>query len=178
MAQVCLLTGKPGAGKTTLIRKVVAGAKVNAGGFYTEEIRCGGLRQGFKIITLNGQKSVLSHINISSSFKVGKYGVDIANLERVGVAAIEQAIRDSDLIIIDEIGKMELFSQMFRQAVLTAINSGKKVLGTILLSPHPFVDSIKNNPEVRIVKVNRENHNSVLEQLVCWLHPITDENNS
>ena len=173
-----LLSGKPGAGKTTLIREVVARLTISAGGFYTEELRVGGVRQGFKIITLNGQEAVLSHINISSSCIVSKYGVDISNLEKVGVAAIQQAIKDSDLVVIDEIGKMELLSSEFREAVLKAIDSGKKVLGTILLPPHPFADRIKKHPQVKVIEVNRANHDQVLRQILSWLKPITNEDNT
>ena len=77
MANVYLLTGSPGAGKTTLIREVVSRLKARAGGFYTQELRVGGVRQGFKIITLNGQDAILSHVSISTPHRVSKYGVDI-----------------------------------------------------------------------------------------------------
>src|SRR4030042_397641 len=120
MANVYLLTGSPGAGKTTIIREVVARFKNKAGGFYTQEIRVGGIRQGFKITALNGREAVLSHVDISSPHRVSKYGVDISNLDNIGVAALYQSLKESDLIIIDEIGKMELFSPRFRESALKA----------------------------------------------------------
>lgn len=175
MISVYLLTGKPGAGKTTLIREVVAKLSLNAGGFYTEELRVCGVRQGFKINTLNGQEAILSHVGISSPYKVSKYGVDTRSLEQVGVTAIRQALKHSDLVIIDEIGKMELFSTQFRQAVLQTIGSGKKVLGTILLPSHPFADKIKKDPRVKVIELNRGNQDQVLKQILSWLTPATDE---
>jgi nucleoside-triphosphatase len=178
MISVYLLTGRPGAGKTTLIREVVARLSLNAGGFYTEELRASGVRQGFKIITLDGQEAILSHVGISSSYKVSKYGVDINSLEEVGVTAIRQALKHSDLVIIDEIGKMELLSPQFSEAVLEAIDSGKKVLGTILLPPHPFADRIKKDPRVKLIEVNRGNHDQALKQILSWLRPATDEHTS
>lgn len=169
MKRVYLLTGEPGTGKTTLIREVIAKLRVKAGGFYTEEIRKGGVRQGFKLITLDGDEAILSHISFSSPYRVSKYGVDIGNLDRVGVAAINRAINEADLIVIDEIGKMELFSPKFKDAVLKAINSSKKVLGTIMLSPNPFADEIKRHPEAKVLTVTRTNREEVLQEIQRWL---------
>jgi nucleoside-triphosphatase len=169
MASVYLLTGKPGTGKTTVIKEVIAGQEIKSGGFYTEEIRTAGVRQGFRIITLDGQDAVLSHIDTPGRYRVSKYGVDVANLENIGAAAIERAIADSDLIVIDEIGKMELFSPRFRETVLKAIDSGKKVLGTIMLNPHPFADQIKHRPEVKVVELRRDNQQQVLNEITDWL---------
>jgi len=170
MASAYLLTGRPGTGKTTLIRQVIAGRDIKAGGFYTEEIRSGGIRQGFRIVTLDGQEAVLSHIDTPGRCRVGKYGVDINNLETIGVTAVLQAIEKSDLIVIDEIGKMELFSDRFREAVLWAISSGKKVLGTIMLKPDPFADDIKRRPDVKVVEVTRNNQGQVLADIKNWLN--------
>ncbi len=169
MANVYLLTGSPGTGKTTVIGQAIARSKANAGGFYTQEIRTGGVRQGFKIVTLDGRDATLAHIDNTSRYRVSKYGVAIENLDNIGVAAIDQALEKSDLIVIDEIGKMELFSPRFREAVLRAIDSNKKVLGTIMLSPHPFADDIKRRNNVRIVQLTRANHEEVLSDILGWL---------
>jgi nucleoside-triphosphatase len=169
MANVYLLTGSPGTGKTTVIRQAIAGSEAKAGGFYTEEIRSGGTRQGFRIVTLDGHDAILAHVDNHSRYRVSKYGVDVQNLDNVGVAAINQAIEISDLIVIDEIGKMELFSPRFREAVLKAIDNGKKVLGTIMLSPNPFADDIKRCPNVKVIQLTRANHNEVLREILDWL---------
>ena len=169
MKQVYLLTGRPGTGKTSLIKQVVAGLGDKAGGFYTEEIRHGGSRLGFKLVTLDGEETVLAHINIDSPYRVSQYRVDIDNLDRVGVSALNQASKERPIIIIDEIGKMELFSAAFKEAVLKAIGSGKKVLGTIMLSPHPWADHIKQKPQVKLIEVTRINHLRVREELESWL---------
>lgn len=174
MKRVLLLTGKPGTGKTALIKEAIAllGVKrgnLKSGGFYTEEIRSGGVRQGFRVVTLDGKRSVLAHVNISSPHQVSKYKVDIDSLNKVGVSALCQALREGDLIVIDEIGKMELFSSQFREAISQAIDSDKKVLGTIMLSSHPFADKIKKHPEVNTLVVTRDNHNEVLREVLNWL---------
>jgi len=140
-----------------------------AGGFYTEEIRSGGTRLGFKLVTLDGEEAVLAHTSIHSPYRVSKYGVDINSLDRVGINALSKAAQERPLVIIDEIGKMELFSANFRDAVLRVIGHGKKVLGTIMLSPHPWADLIKQKPLVKLIEVTRANHPQVLKELSSWL---------
>jgi len=169
MKQVYLLTGRPGTGKTSIIKQAVAGMKSKAGGFYTEEIRSQGVREGFRLVTLDGRSAILAHIDIHSPYRVSKYGVDIDSLDRVGVSALHQAAEECDLVVIDEIGKMELFSANFREAVLHIIDSGKKVLGTIMLSPNPWADAIKRQPQVNLVSVTRANYQQVLGELLQWL---------
>ncbi len=169
MKQVCLLTGKPGTGKTSLIKQAVAGTGGKAGGFYTEEIRSGGARLGFRLVTLDGESAILAHVNMHSPYRVSKYGVDIDNLDRVGVSALYQAAEKCDLVVIDEIGKMELFSANFRKVVLQIIDSGKRVLGTILLNPNPWSDAIKLKPPVNLITVTRATYPRVLEGLLHWL---------
>ena len=172
MKRVLLLTGKPGTGKTALIKEAIAVAKIKSGGFYTEEIRVGGIRQGFRIVTIDGKNSILAHVNISSPYQVSKYKVDIDSLNKVGVSALHQALKESDLIVIDEIGKMELFSPQFREAISQAIENDKKVLGTIMLSSHPFADKIKRHPEVKTLAVTGANRGEVLGEVLNWLSNI------
>ena len=169
MKRVLLLTGQPGTGKTALIKEALARTKLKGGGFYTQEIRTRGIRQGFRIITLDGQEAILAHVGISSSYQVSKYQVDTDALDRVGVSAVRRAVQGFDLIVIDEIGKMELISPQFKEAVTQAINSGKKVLGTIMLNPHPFADEIKRLPEVETLLVTRDNRIDVIEKVMNWL---------
>jgi len=172
MKQVYLLTGRPGTGKTSLIKQAVAGMKGRAGGFYTEEIRSQGVRQGFRLVTLDGGEVILAHVNIHSPYRVGKYGVDIDGLERVGVPALHKAAQHCDLVVIDEIGKMELFSANFREAVSQIIDSGKRILGTVMLNPNPWADAIKRQPQVNLIIVTRDNYRQVLAGLLHWLEAL------
>jgi len=169
MKRVYLLTGRPGTGKTSLIKQAVAGMKGKAGGFYTEEVRSQGVRQGFRLVTLDGRSAILAHVDIRSPYRVSKYGVDIDSLDRVGVSALHQAAKECYLIVIDESGKMELFSANFRETVLQILDSGKRVLGTIMFNPNPWADVIKHRPQVNLITVTRDNHQRVLEELLLWL---------
>jgi nucleoside-triphosphatase len=126
-------------------------------------------RRGFRIVSLDGHDATLSHVDFSGRYRVSKYGVNIQNLDNVGVTAINRAIEESDLIVIDEIGKMELFSPRFREAVLKAIDSGKKVLGTVMLSSNPFADDIKRRPGVKVIELTRANHDQVLREILDWM---------
>lgn len=168
MKQALLLTGAPGTGKTTLIRQAIAGMAAKAGGFYTQEIRQDGIRQGFEIVTLDGERAVLSHIDIRTSHRVGKYGVDVEALNRMGVQAIRLALKERDIVVVDEIGKMELLSSAFRQTILETLDSGKRLLGTIMLRPHPWADRVKADSRVELITVTRANHQQLLNHIESW----------
>ncbi len=169
MKKAYLLAGKPGCGKTTIIKEVLSKTGKSAGGFYTEEIRNQGIRQGFQIITLDGESATLAHSGISSPYRVSKYGVDISSMDEAAIPALREAIRSRDIVVIDEIGKMELFSYSFRDAVIEALESEKRVLGTIMLASHPWADAVKRRAEVETISVTRFNHSQVVDQVLRWL---------
>lgn len=169
VSQALLLTGPPGSGKTTIIRKAVERLAVKVGGFYTAEIREEGRRTGFEIVTLEGERTLLSHARFAFPQRVGPYGVDVEAMERVGVAAMRRAIRLGLVVVVDEIGKMELYSEAFREAVVEALEQGRRLLGTILLAPHPWADRVKRDPRVRLLSVTRDNRDAVLQEVLTWL---------
>lgn len=168
-ARAYLLTGRPGCGKTTIIREALAAAGARAGGFFTEEVRDRGARRGFRIETIDGASAALADVGFKGPCRVGKYGVDVGSMEVVAVPAIREAARKRDIVVIDEIGRMELFSPSFPEAVIEALESGKKVVGTIMLAPHPWADDLKRREDVHVAVVTRENHDEVLKDLVRWM---------
>jgi len=111
----------------------------------------------------------VAHVNFSKRYRVGRYGVSVDSLERVGILAISQAAETCELVVIDEIGRMELLSARFRDAVMAIISGGKRVLGTIMLDANPWADAIKQQPQVKLVTVTRANRQQVLDELRCWL---------
>lgn len=168
MIKNIFITGKPGCGKTTLIKEIAKGLKSKISGFYTEEIRENGKRVGFKIRTLDEKEGVLARVNFESEFQVGKYKVNLKDLEEIGITSIEKAIEEGKIILIDEIGKMELFSEKFKEIVLKALNSKNKILGTIMLKRNPFCDKIKQRKDTRVFYLKRENFKKILEEVETY----------
>jgi len=160
-----LLTGRPGCGKTTLIKRVVKEVALPAGGFYTEEIRERGVRIGFKIIALEGEEAVFARVDFKTPERLGKYGLDLSALETMAVAALRTAARTRQLVVIDEIGPMEIRSAIFREAVNEALDSGAPILGTITARSFPFTDAIKKRPDITMIEVRPNNRDQLITEL-------------
>jgi nucleoside-triphosphatase len=136
-----------------------------AGGFYTEEIRQRGQRVGFKIITLDGEEAVLAHVDFHTKQRVGKYGLDLHALESIGTKAICVAMQARQLLVIDEIGPMEIRSRVFCDVVNEALDSGEAILGTITARSFPFTNAIKRRPDVALIEVGPENREQLVSEL-------------
>jgi nucleoside-triphosphatase len=161
-----LITGKPGVGKTTLIQKIIERMRlVNIAGFCTAEIRCKGSRLGFELEGLNGEWRTLAHVDIKSQHRVGKYGVDTVGFEEF-LETLDLLNPDVELIVIDEIGKMELFSTHFRSLVRDALNSDKQVLASIPLKGNEFIREIKQRLDIHLLEVTHGNRDRLLEAIV------------
>lgn len=153
------LTGAPSSGKTTVIKKVISGLDLPANGFYTEEERSGDRRVGFKMNTLDGKRAYLAHQDIHSEFHIRRYGVSIHNIDSIAVTSILPV--NNNVIILDEIGKMECFSELFKEAALKALDSPNIVIGTITLGGHEFIQSVKKRDDIEITEVTPRNRDSL-----------------
>lgn len=169
MGKAILLTGRPGCGKTTVIRKVVAALATPAGGFYTRELRQEGRRVGFEIVTLDGRRGTLSHVEIPGRSRVGRYGVDLATLDELSVGAVRGTLATGGLVVIDEIGPMELLSARFREVVLEVLDSPATLLGTVMRRRTTFTDQIKNHPKVTLIEVTPGNRDTLPAQILVML---------
>lgn len=169
-----LITGPPGVGKTTVleeIRKILTAKGYSVGGIYCPEIREKGKRTGFNIIDIaSGRKGVLSSIRLhghTQGPKVGKYTVNLDDIIKIGITAIENAIGTFDYIFIDEIAPMELKSADFPKAVWRAMDSQKPVIAVIHQhSRHPFILKVKNREDVKILNITLENRDSITEKIL------------
>lgn len=156
-----LLTGPPGIGKTTIMMKLIEGLRFyNPVGFFTEEIREGSIRKGFKLISCDGDRSVLSHVDIKSGIRVGKYGVDVEGFE-IFLENIDFFDPAKRVIIIDEIGRMECMSRFFVELTGELLDSGKPLIATIALKGTGVIDNIKKRSDIKLVQINHKNRDSL-----------------
>lgn len=170
-----LVTGRPGVGKTTVIKRVIEVLGDRAGGFYTEETRHRGRRTGFLVRTLDGKTGVLAHVTHGGAFRVGRYGVDVDGFEKVGVVSLERAIATKEIIIIDEIGTMELYSRRFREVVERAFASDGTVIAVIHEREDAFTRKLRQWPHVEVWTVTRENRDRIASLVVEKLHAIDSQ---
>ncbi len=158
------LTGAPSSGKTTVIKKLISLLDRPVSGFYTEEERINGRRVGFLMRTLDGKKGYLAHQDIRSDIHVRRYGVSIENIEKVAVPSI--APGGDIIIILDEIGKMECFSGVFRRAAIEALDSANIVIGTVTFGGDEFILEIKRRRDIEIHEVTPENRDLLPEVIL------------
>ena len=162
-----LLEGRPGSGKTTLARRLVAGLRerdIPVTGFTTEELRERGRRVGFAIETVDGERGTLAHVDFAGPPRVGKYGVDLDALERLAIPALRAPPRA--LVVIDELGKMELASEPFRAAVDELFASPADVVATVHVFRHPFTDALKARADVERLRVTAANRDDLARVMV------------
>jgi len=164
------LTGAPGVGKTTVLTKTVDALKakgVSVGGMISREVRESNVRVGFEILDLtNGKHGWLAHVNGQSGPQVGKYHVNLQDLDNIGTAAITQALEKCSAIVVDEIGPMELYSQKFKQAVAQTLESKKLMLAVVhRKAKDPLVTQVKRRVDAEIFNVTFSNRENLPEQL-------------
>jgi nucleoside-triphosphatase len=171
MGRTLLLTGRPGVGKSTIIKKVAEELGDRAGGFYTEEIRGPGGRKGFRLVTLDDKETVMAHVDLKGKGRprVSRYGVDVGAVERVGVAALRRAMQERRIVVVDEIGKMELFCGSFKDVVLQVVGGPHVVIATVMAKPNPWVDALKAMPGIEVWVVTVQNRDRLAERVVNWI---------
>jgi nucleoside-triphosphatase len=168
-----LITGLPGVGKTTLVKKFLEELKqFNPVGFYTEEIKEKGIRKGFELISLDGRRRLLSHTDIQGPHRVGKYKVDVKGFEAF-LGSIPLLTLSTRLVIIDEIGKMECLSERFKDYLIECLNSEKWVLATIALKGGGFIEEVKRRHDIKLFEITRRNRDSLLLDILAEVNPST-----
>jgi len=154
-----LVKGRPGIGKTTVIcrlAELLRGLRV--AGFYTGEIREAGERLGFRAATFSGGTALMAHVNIPGRQRVGRYHVDVGALERLVLPELE---RPCDVMLVDEIGKMECFSSAIVDAIRALLSAPVPIVATVALSGGGFIAEVKARPDVQVHEVNHQNRDGL-----------------
>lgn len=170
--RIFLITGGPGIGKTTVVSKTVTALKARGlavGGMISQEARDCCTRKGFEVIDVaTGKNGWLAHVDQKTGPQVGKYHVNLSDLERIGVKAIASATKDCDVVVVDELGPMELFSNKFKQAVQAAMESGKVVLAVVhAKAKDPLIEQAKQSPDAELFTVTVGNRDGLPELIVA-----------
>ncbi|MQS17020.1 hypothetical protein F7Q99_33735 [Streptomyces kaniharaensis] len=174
-----LLEGRPGTGKTTAIRRLAALLHAReAVGFTTEEIRVNGVRVGFALETLAGRRAVLAHVGLPGPPRVGRYGVDLGVMEQLALPSLAWAVPDTSaapspraLVLIDELGRMELAYRPFEDAVRVLFAADVDVVATVRAQPGPLTDALKQRTDVEVLRLTRANRDALPAELAARLEP-------
>lgn len=164
-----LITGAPGVGKTTIIKRAVRRLGDRAGGFFVEEVREAGRRRGFRLVTLDNRQGVLADLGSDSPHRVGEYGLELTTLEDIGVGALRAALGSGKVIVVDEIGPMEAQSELFVETVKQCLDSKYPVLGTIERQSHPFLDAIRARTDTMVIEVTKGNRDQLLDRIFAGM---------
>jgi nucleoside-triphosphatase len=160
-----LLTGLPGIGKTTAVESVIARLPgFNTTGFVTREIRRDDSRTGFEVVDTAGRRQLLASVALPSRPRVGRYGVDLRGFERF-IETIPFQSTETDLILIDEIGKMECLSKRFRRLVGGLLDRPIPVLATVARYGGGLIEAVKRRPDIILREVRRTNRNRIPDEL-------------
>jgi nucleoside-triphosphatase len=165
-----LIEGRPGSGKTTAARRLISLLSENGAGvagFTTAEIRRGRGRIGFSIETVDGRAGVLAHVDFDGP-RVGKYGVDLTTFEDLALPALEVG-GDDTIVVIDELGRMELLSDAFRAQVEALFARDNSLVATVHIYRHPFTERLKHGPGTEVVKITNANRDDLPSDIAAQL---------
>lgn len=167
--RILLLTGNPGVGKTTLIRRIAERLRGRRlAGFYTEEIREHGIRRGFRLTTLDGQEKIMAHVDFAKTYRVGRYGVDLAAIEAAAQASLVPNDA-TEVYLVDEIGKMECLSSKFIAAMRALLSVDKAVVATVAEKGGGFIVEVKSRADVELWRVTAANRDALPVRVITRL---------
>jgi nucleoside-triphosphatase len=178
--RVWLLTGPPGIGKSTVVSRVIyliRSKGYGVGGCLTKEKRKGRERVGFTIIDLmSGREGPLASSESSLGPRVGRYRVNVKGIVEIGATALVEAAKGAEVIVIDEIGPMELTSPEFKRGAEACFSSGRPILAVVHdKMKDPLIEQIRALPDKEMIELTLQNREglpeSLARQIVAILPP-------
>jgi nucleoside-triphosphatase len=167
--RILLVTGQPGVGKSTLIRRVAERlAGLDLGGFHTGELREDGRRVGFRLESFDGRSLTFAHVDFPGPARVSKYGVDVAALDRLAQELLAPR-PEADLYLVDEIGKMECLSPRFVAAMQRLLASSRVAVATVGMKGEGFIAQARGWPGAVLWEVTRANRDRLVDEVLGWL---------
>jgi nucleoside-triphosphatase len=162
-----LIEARPGAGKTTALGRAAELLRedgVPLSGFLTRELREDGRRVGFEIETFAGERGVLAHVDLKGPPRVSRYGVDLEAFERLALPSLDPP-GEGGVVLIDELGKMELASERFAAAVRALFDRPAPIAATVHTARHEFTDELKRRAGVATVRLTAANRDRLPEEV-------------
>ncbi len=170
-----LLLGRAGVGKTTLIKRLAQALRYRpVDGFFTEELRETDHRTGCWLSLLDGRQALLAHRQ-GQGTRVGPYKVNTTVLDDLAVSVVHRAMRDALVLLVDELGRLELSSGALQRALREAFDRGPVVVATAGLAPLPFLTALKQRKDVELVPLSTANREAVEEELSARLQALCAE---
>lgn len=166
------ITGKPGSGKTQLIKELLLAYSDSVGGFYIEEVMENGKRMGFRIKNFSGGNEIFVYKGMESEVKLNKYGINLKIMEDIGVKSMAEALENKKLIVVDELGTIECMSGYFGETFAKCIASPKNVIATLRYQSKPFTQEVQKFADTKMVLLTKENYVKVKDGVRQWVENV------
>lgn len=174
-AKNILIDGLPRVGKTTAVQRVLSLAKVRCGGFFSAAVSKQ-FYTNFRLVSVQGPHRSVSSQELLRRFDIpGVIGFNLEDLENFGVPAVLHALETCDVVVIDQLGTLEVSSEKFRRVVDRVLNSDKVCLATVTSSNVPYIEAIRKRPDVSIYEINRSNRMLLPERIASQIHDLVWE---
>ncbi len=172
MIKNLLLTGAPGTGKTSLIRKLSEIFKeFNPTGFYTAEVVEDGAKSGILVFNLQGDGRVLAGTNLKSRYVVGRYRIDMKSFENL-LDDVFSPEKKTSLYFVDGIDKVECQSRKFSKLIIELLNSDKPVVASIADKGTGIISEIKKRDDVKLLDITTDNRELRLKEITLGLRDL------
>jgi nucleoside-triphosphatase len=143
-------------------------AGVPVAGFVTREVRERRQRTGFQIATTTGEEGILAQVGLRGGPRVGRYGVDLEEFERIAIPTLEDVQADA-VLVVDELGRMELSSRRFCESVRARFDADTPIVATVHAHRHPFTDALKRRDDIEVRRVTRANRDALPGEILATL---------